>query len=155
MKVYVETILECPPERVWAEVQTSRLLQEVIYPLLKFTPLPGMAFPEKWQPDSIVLGSGYAFSFIPLGIHTLRFECIDARKRQITTRESNFFVRQWDHVISVNRAPGGSTHYSDEIEIDAGLLTPIVWLYATIFYRHRQRRWRLIARRLVNALARR
>lgn len=148
MKACIETILDCPPDRVWSEVQTSRLLLEVMYPVLKFKPLPGAAFPERWQHGNTVLGNGYAFSFIPLGVHTLKFESIDAARRRISTRESNYFVRKWDHVISVNRAPGGRTHYSDEIEIDAGLLTPIVWLYANIFYRHRQRRWRRIARRL-------
>jgi hypothetical protein len=37
---------------------------------------------------------------------------------------------------------------SDEIEIEAGWLTFFVWLFAQWFYRHRQRKWRNVARRL-------
>jgi hypothetical protein len=36
--------------------------------------------------------------------------------------------------------------YSDVIDIDAGRLTVSVW--ATWFYRHRQRRWRALAKSL-------
>jgi hypothetical protein len=43
----------------------------------------------------------------------------------------------------------------DEVDIAAGHMTPIVWAFAQVFYRHRQHRWRalartLLARRLIN-----
>jgi hypothetical protein len=57
-------------------------------------------------------------------------------------------VRRWDHAISIGEAPNGQTRYRDDIEVEAGLLTPIVWLFALCFYSHRQRRWRRVARRL-------
>ena len=38
MKVFVESVLECPPEAAWSEVQTSRLLLEVIQPLVSVRP---------------------------------------------------------------------------------------------------------------------
>jgi hypothetical protein len=37
-------------------------------------------------------------------------------------------------------------HYTDEIEIQAGLLAGVVWAFAHVFYRHRQRRWRTLLR---------
>lgn len=39
-------------------------------------------------------------------------------------------------------------HYEDRIVIDAGVPTPVVAAYAAGFYRHRQRRWRALARLL-------
>jgi hypothetical protein len=33
----------------------------------------------------------------------------------------------------------------DRIEIDAGVMTPLVAGFAAIFYRYRQRRWRALA----------
>jgi len=36
--------------------------------------------------------------------------------------------------------------YTDEIEIQAGWLTPGIWLFAQLFYRHRQRRWKALLR---------
>lgn len=151
MRAYIESILECPPELVWAEVQNSRLLLEVMWPVLKFVPPRGEEFPERWQEGTTVFGPGFIFGLLPLGLHRLGFERIDQERRQIQTRETNRFVRRWDHVITVRGTSDGRTLYSDEIEIKAGVLTPMVWLFAQLFYRHRQRRWRRIARRLAEA----
>ncbi|MFO7859839.1 MAG: hypothetical protein R6U41_01320 [Desulfosalsimonas sp.] len=41
----------------------------------------------------------------------------------------------------------GTVHYTDKIEISAGLLSPLIWLFAHVFYRHRQRRWKLLLER--------
>jgi hypothetical protein len=38
------------------------------------------------------------------------------------------------------------THYRDVVYVEAGWLTPAIWLYASLFYRHRQRRWRRLVR---------
>ncbi len=34
--------------------------------------------------------------------------------------------------------------YTDEIEIKAGMLTPAIWIFARLFYRHRQKRWKML-----------
>jgi hypothetical protein len=57
-------------------------------------------------------------------------------------------VRDWRHRITVDGEGWGSTRYMDEIEVRAGALTPLVWLYANLFYRYRQMRWRRLARKL-------
>jgi hypothetical protein len=97
------------------------------------------------------VGRAYKLRVAPLGRHTIRFERVDPALREIATREHNAFVRQWDHVASVRETRDGRTRYSDAIEINAGLLTPLVWLFAQVFYRHRHRRWRRVARRLACA----
>jgi len=42
----------------------------------------------------------------------------------------------------------GKVSYTDEIEIQAGWLTPVIWLFAHIFYRHRQRRWKVMMKEI-------
>ena len=96
----------------------------------------------------------FLFGLIPLGTRLLFFERVDGRAREIQTRENDPLVRNWDHRITIREATGGQTLYSDRIEIDAGLLTPGVWLFAQWFYRHRQRRWQHVAARLRGATAR-
>ncbi len=151
MKAFIESTFDCPAELVWAEVQSSRLLLEIMWPVLKLVPPSGEQFPERWQERSTIAGRAVVFGLLPLGLHKLRFERIDQHRRQIQTREQNAFVRRWDHLISIRHTSDGRTLYSDEIEIHAGALTPLVWLFAQAFYRHRQRRWQKIARRLASA----
>ena len=56
-------------------------------------------------------------------------------------------MRNWNHLIRIEPEGAGS-RYTDEIEIGAGPLTPLISLYAKLFYRYRQRRWRKLARTL-------
>ena len=53
----------------------------------------------------------------------------------------------WDHTIRVEPGLGGGTEYTDIVEVRAGVLTPFVWIFAEVFYRHRQRRWRALVKR--------
>ena len=151
MRVYVETVLPCPPEMVWDEVQRPASLFEVIRPLFRFAAVDGPQFPERWLEGATVHGKGYLFGIIPLGTHTIFIERIDPVVREIQTRESEPLVRRWDHLVRVRPAGKGQAHYSDEIIIEAGWVTLFVWLFAQWFYRHRQRRWRRVVRRLVAA----
>jgi len=39
---------------------------------------------------------------------------------------------------------GATCSYTDEVEIEAGVFTPLVWLYANLLYRYRQLRWKVL-----------
>ena len=151
MRVYVESVLPCPAEKVWDVVQRPSLLIEVIRPLFRFASADVAQFPERWQEGATVRCKGYLFGIIPLGLHTIFFERVDQVAREIQSRESEPLVRLWDHKVRVLSAGDDQTLYSDEIIIDAGWATLIVWLFAQWWYRHRQRRWRRVARRLAAA----
>ena len=148
MKVYVESVLPCAPQQAWDEVQKSALLKEVAWPLVVIRPVAGETLPERWKLGPPVRCRSFLFGLIPLGTRTLIFDRIDPSLREIETRESDPLVRVWNHRVRVQPTSDGQTCYSDEIEIHAGLLTLGVWLFANAFYRHRQRRWRKVARRL-------
>ena len=148
MRVYVESILACSPKAAWDEVQKSALLVEVARPLVSIKPLRGEALPERWREGTTVRCRTHLFGLVPFGTRTLYIERVDGDAREIQTREYDAVIRKWDHLIRVSDAGDGQTRYSDEIEIGAGLLTPLVWLFAAWFYRHRQRRWRGVARRI-------
>jgi len=148
MRVYVESLLDCPPDKAWAEVQRPSLLLEVARPLIRLEPHDAPQFPERWQQGTTVRFRSYLFSMIPVGTRTVFFERVDQSARQIQTREHDPLIRQWDHLISVRATDDGRTRYSDEIMISGGPAAPFVWLFAVWFYRHRQRRWRRVAERL-------
>jgi hypothetical protein len=45
-------------------------------------------------------------------------------------------------------AADGNALYMDRIEIEAGVMTLPVWLFANVFYRYRQMKWRKLLRSL-------
>ena len=68
------------------------------------------------------------------------------KHREDEWRESGGLIRRWNHDIIVVAAGDSRCNYRDRIDIDAGIFTPAVVLYARWFYRARQHRWRALAR---------
>ena len=148
MRVDVSTELDCSAAKAWEAVQTSALLLAVTAPLARITPVDAPCFPERWSQGLTVRCRSFIFGIIPIGIRTLHFERVDGAAYEIATREHDPLVKQWDHRISIKPLGDDQAAYRDIIDIDAGALTLIVWAWAYWFYRHRQSRWRAIAKRL-------
>jgi hypothetical protein len=102
---------------------------------------PRGTVPERLREGDVIRVRLFFFHVIPGWSHEIRIVRVDDEARRIDTREGGGAVRTWNHTIAVEPA-GAATRYSDEIEIEAGLLTAAVAAYARLFYRYRQRRWR-------------
>ena len=90
------------------------------------------------------------FGVIPAWWHEIRIVRLDDTDREIVTSEGGGLVKEWHHRITIDERGPWRSFYTDEIDIKAGVLTPLVWAYAQFFYRYRQRRWRKLARRLAD-----
>jgi hypothetical protein len=148
MKVDVSTVLNCPADKAWDEVQKSALLLHVMWPMAGIAPADSSAFPERWSEGLTLRCKTFIFGFIPIGTRVLHFERIDQDSREIQTREHDPLVRRWDHVISIRPRNAHQSIYRDVIEVEAGRLTFLVWVWVNWFYRCRQRRWRALAETL-------
>lgn len=149
--VRVSTQLECTVEAAWAEVLKPKLLLQVAAPMAIISPSRTEQFPELWQQGQTYYCKSDLHGFIPAGERSLFFERIDPVRHEIQSREQDPLAKKWDHLIRIERSPQGATVYTDEIDLDAGILTPVIWAWATLFYRHRQRKWRVLAKTLRSA----
>ncbi len=150
MRVRLTTIFDAPPDRVWAELRKSALLDHVAAPLLKFKPIDPPAKPAEWGSGRYLVGLWF-LGLLPLGRQWIvtSFEADPDRPDHYSLRDngSGQLVKRWDHWIFLEPTDDGRTRYTDRVDIGAGFLTPGIWLFAQVFYRHRQARWRaLIAR---------
>jgi hypothetical protein len=147
MRVQVSTKLDCASQQVWREVQTSRLLEHISAPLLTFEPLDPPVLPTVWEKRRYVVRMKL-FGMLPLGRQAIEISTplIDytSGRQMYQIRDNGYgdLIATWDHLISICEAADGRTHYTDRIDIRAGVLTPLIWLFAQVLYRHRQRRWR-------------
>lgn len=69
----------------------------------------------------------------------------DEDKREIPSNEQGGPVKVWNHRIKVEPLSERRCLYTGELEVHAGTLTPLIWLFAHPFYRYRQMRWRNLA----------
>ena len=146
MLVRVSTHLSVPADVAWDTVKRTDTLRYVTRGLLGFR--GGEEIPER-----IAEGETYRirllfFGVVPAWRHQIEVVRLDEAAHEIRTEERGGPVRQWRHRIAIDPEGWGATRYLDEIEIAAGVLTPLVWFYAQFFYRYRQWRWRRLARSL-------
>lgn len=152
MNIELTTELHVPAPEVWRHVQTSGLLRFVAAPLVRFEPLEPTAWPDVWR-DGAYSTRMTLLGIVPLGRQTIaisrhvRSDVPGREHYELLDDGAGTLAATWRHRIVVRALPNGRTVYTDHVEVRAGLLTPVVGLFAAVFYRHRQRRWRQLARR--------
>jgi hypothetical protein len=148
MIVDVSTVLNCSADKAWDEVQKSSLHRHIIRPLARVVS-SGPPIPERWTERLTIRCKLFVFGIIPFGIHTIYFAKINHGNYHIQTHEHNAVISRWNHLVSIKPVNGSRSIYRDTIDIDAGSLTFVIWAWANWFYRHRQWRWRALAKKVV------
>ena len=140
------TRLEASADAVWAAVKTPAAFRTVTRWLLVMPVIGGRA--DEWREGETVVGWVFLFGVVPFSRHHLQIAAIDESTLTLSSREHGGLLRSWNHDIEVTPIDDAQCTYRDRIEIDAGILTPLVAVYARWFYRMRQRRWRALAKGL-------
>jgi len=144
--VELSTTLACTPDEAWTRVRTSVLLLHVAAPLIRFTPKGDARFPEVWQPGEYRAWM-WLFGLIPIGWQAVVISEPEPQGDARFIRDNGFspLIRRWDHWITIAPGEGGTTRYTDRVDVEAGPLTPLIAAFARVFYAHRQSRWRALA----------
>ena len=145
MQVDISTYFQCNPSDVIQHVKSSRLLLQVAKPLVSFVPITPSQLPQVWAEGTYWV-SLYLFGIIPFGKQAVVISYPSSAPFTLRDNGHSALIRKWDHVITVEPS-GNGTHYRDRVTIKAGILTPFIWLFAQLYYRHRQRRWRQLVER--------
>jgi hypothetical protein len=138
----ISTYLPCSEGELWAKIVDPKSLQFVASPILHFIPARNNELDSQWKVGRDYVLKLYLFGFLPLGNHTIRLINIDRSENNIESREIGLLANIWNHTIQFQEIEENCIYYTDTIEIKAGLLTPLIWGFAHLFYRHRQRRWK-------------
>ncbi len=138
----ISTYLEATPETVREHVLRTSLLEYVARGMIRFKPVEPDTFPETWQPGRYRTMM-YWKGFLPIGSQSIVIEPqpVKGNVWSLRDRGHGALIKLWDHMVEVSPEGSGS-RYLDRITVDAGLLTPLIALFARRFYQHRQKRWR-------------
>ena len=140
------TRLGASADAVWAAVKTPAAFRTVTCGLLVMPVIGGRA--DEWREGETGVGWVFLFGVVPFSRHHLQIAAIDESTRTLSSREHGGLLRSWNHDIVVTPIDDAQCAYRDRVQIDAGILTPLVAVYAQWFYRMRQRRWRALAQGL-------
>jgi hypothetical protein len=151
MLARISTELDALASVVWAALKRKATFLHVTRGMLGFVGSGG--WPDEFEEGQRESTRMLFFGLIPAPwMHELRIVRVDDGAREMRSNEGSGPVRVWNHTLLVEPLPGGRSRYTDEIEIKAGPLTPVVWAFARLFYRYRQARWRGLARLLSGGL---
>lgn len=144
MEIKLSSLLDCQVEKAWEQVMGTKLLLYVARPLVVFKPVQPSVLPDVWsegryQVEMFVLG------FIPFGKQWIVISK-DEKKYQLRDNGYGDLIRTWDHRISMQHTGNNKTYYTDKVTIHAGIWTPVIVLYALLFYWWRQKRWKKLVR---------
>ncbi|MDQ0114865.1 hypothetical protein [Paenibacillus harenae] len=140
MLVKVMSVFNCDSEKLFHEVKKSKSLVYIGKPLVKFVQLPKHPLPEVWEDGKYPIKM-YILGFIPMGKQWIVISVHNDNKRIRDNGYSNL-IKKWDHNIHLTDIGDNKTLYVDTIDINAGILTYFIVLFANVFYRWRQKRWR-------------
>jgi hypothetical protein len=144
MLIDISTYLPCTASTAIEHVGSPALLMHIAKPLVKFVAIEPPQFPDKWA-DGTYWVSILLFGIIPLGRQAVVISHPPSDVYTLRDNGHSALIQKWDHIITIAPAHSG-TLYRDQVTIQAGMFTPFVWLFAQLFYRHRQRSWRQLAR---------
>lgn len=121
----------------WEREKSLDRLSEVSRPLLEIRRLSGK--------NCLQAGESYElglrlFGIIPWGKHRVDIVDISDEAYRFETSERGTGIKSWRHVRRISPISHTSCICSDEIRIQAGLTTPLVWAFAKLLYRQRHRR---------------
>jgi hypothetical protein len=146
MRVERTLILPCKMEQAVAALMQPRLMAHVAAPVVAFAFVQPPALPARWEPGRYVV-SLRLFGLLPMGYQTIGIELLSQADDFIHVRDNGHsaLISRWDHHILLEPADEGC-RYTDRVDVEAGLLTPFVWAFASLFFAHRQRRLLALAK---------
>ena len=146
MLARIETDLPASAEEVWSALRRRDTFPAITRGMLSFR--GSETWPEVFREGKALETRLRFFHVIPGWKHTLRVVRVDRETLTLASEESGDIVKTWSHRIWLEPKEDIRCRYTDEIDIDAGLFTPLIWAWAHVFYRYRQRGWRRLARDL-------
>jgi hypothetical protein len=144
-KITVHSEITMGIDAAWDNVKTPSLLKFVAKGMIKFKFVDG-DFPSQWEVGQTYGFKTLVFGIIPFGgIHYLFVDKIDDVNYMLSTKEWDNGAKVWNHDITMRELSDGKIYYEDSITIYGGILTGFITSFAKNFYKHRQKRWQIVA----------
>ena len=146
IRITISSILDNSSEKIWNKLLDVETLIYICEPLATFKTKEKNLI--KWELNKEYVFKLFIYRFIPFGNHKIILEKIDENSKIIISKEHNSIVKIWNHKIRMEDKGENCIKYTDEVELYAGVFTSFVAIWGIIFYKHRQKKWKKIAKML-------
>ncbi len=153
MRILLKLELDCAPDAAWRAIRSPAVFRAVSAPFTTFESLEPGGFPDSWS-EGVHLVRAKAFGVAVIGEQT-----IDLAFRRATGRRAHrvrdtgrglsgplAVVDRWEHTMAVSALPGARTLFRDQLRVEAGALTPLLWIGFWAFWQWRAIQLRRLSR---------
>jgi len=158
VKVSTRATLAVDIDTAWEMLHTPAVFRLVSAPFTVFREKPESPLPDRFQPDTDYEVDVWAGGLVSLGQQIIHLvDDIESWAKRTTTDTGRGVsgvlsaTRNWNHRMSLEALPDGTTLFHDRLSVSAGWLTPVMWLGLGVFWQWRALRLRSIARASVSS----
>jgi len=144
IKIIISSTLYNSAEKIWNKLLNIETLIEICKPMATFKSKLNEK-EMKWEINKGYIFKLFIYGFIPFGDHKIILKKLDKENKIILSNEYNKIVKIWNHLIIMENLGENEIKYTDEVEIYAGIFTLFTAIWAKLFYKHRQKKWKRIS----------
>ena len=144
IKIIISSTLNNSAEKIWNKLLSIETLIEICKPMATFKSKLNEK-EIKWKINKEYIFKLFIYGFIPFGDHKIILKILDEENKIILSNEYNKIVKIWNHLIIMENLGENEIKYTDEVEIYAGIFTLFTAIWAKLFYKHRQKKWKRIS----------
>ena len=145
MKIRTKLELACTVDDAWSALDDPTVFQKVSKPFLAFTPISPAVFPNRYLSGESYQVEAKAFGLISLGRQEINpVMTTDGLHRTFIDNGRGLsgplgVMKHFHHTMTLRPSGRGPTLLTDELEWDAGILSPLFWVGFRFFWwwRHR------------------
>ena len=144
IKIIISSTLNNSAEKIWNKLLNIETLIEICKPMATFKSKINET-EMKWEINKEYIFKLFIYGFLPFGDHKIILKKLDKENKIILSNEYNKIVKIWNHLIIIENLGENEIKYTDEVEIYAGIFTLFTAIWAKLFYKHRQKKWKRIS----------
>jgi len=144
IKIIISSTFSNSAEKIWNKLLNIETLIEICKPMVTFKSKLNEK-EMKWEIKKEYVFKLFIYGFIPFGDHKIILKELDKENKIILSNENNKIVKIWNHLILMENVGENEVKYTDEVEIYAGIFTLFTAIWAKLFYKHRQKKWKRIS----------
>ena len=136
-------MLKSPPDQVFDNLKNPSIFSEVSAPFLKFVPVRPKKFPNRYKSGECYVVKVCFLRFFVIGEQEIN-PVFEESKASKIFRDSGkglsgplSLVSKFEHKMTLTHGFGKNTILSDELEFEAGLLTPLLGISFFVFWKWR------------------
>ncbi len=152
MRILLKLELDCAPDAAWRAIRDPAVFRAVSAPFTTFESLEPGGFPASW-PEGVHLVRAKAFGVAVIGEQTIDLAFRESRNGVRSVRDTGrglsgplAVVDRWEHTMAVSALPGARTLFRDQLKVEAGALTPVLWIGFWAFWQWRAIQLRRLSR---------